>query len=132
MEDSIFTKIIRGEIPCHKIYEDDQVLAFLDVHPQTPCHTLVIPKVQVDHLWDLNEQTYQHLMMISKKLGSHIRDNTDRERVAMVVMGYGVPHAHVHLIPIASEAELKAPQDTESPIDHDALASIAEKLQYRD
>lgn len=132
MEDSIFTKIINGQIPCHKIYEDDKTIAFLDVHPQTPGHTLVVPKMQVDHIWDLDDNTYQHLMQAAKKLGSHLRKWSDRERIGMVVAGYGVPHVHVHLIPMHSEAELKAPQDLESPIDHDDLAKIAEQLRFND
>ncbi len=132
MEDSIFTKIIKGEIPCHRVYEDDDVIAFLDVHPQVEGHTLVIPKVQVDHLWDLDEETYTHLWGVAKRLALHISDHVEQPRVGAVVMGYGVPHAHIHLIPIASEADLKNPQDTESPINHDALARVAEKLRLDD
>ena len=129
MEDSIFTKIIKGELPCHKIYEDDRTIAFLDIHPQVEGHTLVIPKKQVDSLWDLDDDTYAHLWNVARRLAKHIEHLKIRPRVASVVMGYGVPHAHIHLIPIGSEAELKQPQDTESPVDHDALAAMAEKLR---
>ncbi|QCT39505.1 HIT family protein [Candidatus Saccharibacteria bacterium oral taxon 955] len=132
MEYSIFTKIIKGEIPCHKIYEDETAIAFLDVHPQVEGHTLVIPKQQVDHLWDLDDGLYNHLWSVAKKLAVHIRDRVPEPRVSALVMGYGVPHAHIHLIPIASEDDIRKPQDTESPINHEALAKVAEKLRFDD
>lgn len=132
MEPSIFTRIINREIPCHKVYEDDKVLAFLDVHPQAPGHTLLIPKQQIDELWDVDDETYHYLWSIAKKLGPHIRDTMQTPRVSVVVMGFGVPHTHIHLIPTRSEADVKRSQDTDSPIDHDALAAIADKLRFND
>ena len=74
MADSIFTKIIKGEIPCHKIYEDELTFAFLDLHPKMPGHVLVIPKKQIDHLWDLQTVDYQALMSASKKIATRIRE----------------------------------------------------------
>lgn len=128
MEDSIFTKIIKGEIPSYKIYEDDKVIAFLDVHPLSEGHTLVVPKVQVDHIWDLDRDTYRYLFGITKRLGTHIRSTLQPARVGMVVEGFGVPHTHIHLVPIEHGNDLKKPQDLASPIDHDALAVVATKL----
>ena len=129
MEDSIFTKIIRGEIPCHKIYEDDYTFAFLDIHPQVEAHTLLVPKEQVDHLWDLDQAIYDKVWEAAKKISMHYRGISSKERVGAVVAGYGVPHAHIHIMPFAHEGELKAPQNMGAPVDHDALAQIAEKYR---
>lgn len=129
MEDSIFTKIIKGEIPCHKVYEDDRVIAFLDVHPLREGHTLVVPKKQVDHLWDLDEDTYQYLWAVTKQLGEHIRTVLVPARVGVIVEGFGVPHVHVHLVPIENSEDLKKHQDLSSPIDHESLAAVAGKLR---
>lgn len=129
MKDSIFTKIINGEIPSHKIYEDDSVIAFLDVHPQNPGHTLVVPKVQVDHIWDLDGVTYRALWEVVRQLGAHIKTTLDSPRVGVVVEGFGVAHAHVHLIPIYQGEDLKKTQDLQSEPDHEALAKMAEMLR---
>lgn len=128
MTDSIFTKIIKGEIPSHKIYEDDHVIAFLDLHPMNPGHTLVVPKTQVDHIWDLADAEYEYLWQVTKKLGSHIKDAVGSPRVGIVVEGFGVPHVHVHLIPIYKGEDLKKPQDMSAEPDHEALAAMAAKL----
>lgn len=130
MSQSIFTKIIRGEIPCHKVYEDDQVIAFLDIHPQMEGHTLVVPKAEVDHIWELDDDDYHYLMKVTKRLGAHIRDILGAPRVGMVVEGFGVPHTHVHLIPIYKGEDLKKPQDLASEPDHGRLAEVAKKLYY--
>lgn len=130
MEDSIFTKIINGDIPCHKVYEDDRVIAFLDLHPQNPGHTLVVPKIQVDHLWELSDDEYAYLWQTIKKLGSHIKTTLGSPRVGVVVEGFGVPHVHVHLVPIYHGEELKKPQDMAAEPDHAALADMAQKLSF--
>ncbi len=130
MSQTIFTKIINGDIPCHKIYEDDRVLAFLDIHPQMEGHTLVVPKIAVDHIWDLPDDEYQYLMGIVKRLGGHIKQTIGAPRVGVVVEGFGVPHTHVHLIPIYQGEDLKKPQDLTSEPDHSRLAEVAEKLRY--
>lgn len=129
MEDSLFTRIIKGEIPCHRIYEDDRVIAFLDVHPLHEGHTLVVPKTQVDHLWDLPQDDYVYLWNIVKTLGDHIRQTLETPRVGVVVEGFGVPHAHVHLVPIESGEDLKRHQDMSAEIDHEQLAQMAERLR---
>ena len=128
MTDSIFTKIINGEIPCHKVYEDDRVIAFLDLHPQNPGHTLVVPKTQVDHLWDLSNDDYDYLWTVVKKIGAHIKEMLESPRVGVVVEGFGVPHVHVHLVPIYHGEELKKPQDMAAEPNHTDLAEMAQKL----
>lgn len=128
MQDSIFTKIMKGEIPSHKVYEDDTIYAFLDIHPMNPGHTLVVPKAQVDHIWDLNDTDYGYLWQVAKRLGSHIKDTVGSPRVGVIVEGFGVPHVHIHLIPIYRGEDLKKPQDLSAEPDHDALAKMAEKL----
>lgn len=94
---SIFSKIIAGEIPCYKIYEDEKTLAFLDIHPETPGHTLVIPKVEVDKLYDLEMEDYLAVMKTVKILASRMEKVLGR-RTLMKVIGTDVPHAHVHLV----------------------------------
>lgn len=128
MVDSIFTKIIKGEIPCHKIYEDELVLAFLDIHPVSEGHLLVVTKEQIENLWDLDEETYKHTLDIAKKLSIQIRNILNPQKVGMVVWGMDVPHVHVQLIPIYRGDEIKLNHDLNSEPDHQALALIAQKL----
>lgn len=94
---SIFSKIIAGEIPCYKIYEDEKTLAFLDIHPETPGHTLVIPKVEVDKLYDLGMEDYLAVMKTVKLLAKRM-EKVLGARTLMKVIGTDVPHAHVHLV----------------------------------
>lgn len=129
MEDSIFTKIIKGEIPSHKIYEDDETLAFLDIHPVAPGHTLVIPKKQVEFLWDLDDDTYQSVMATSKKVALHLREVLHASYVGVKVVGEEVPHTHVHLIPFNKAAEFHARPNMSVEPDHVALSALAEKLK---
>jgi histidine triad (HIT) family protein len=105
MEDSIFTKIVKGEVPCQKIYEDELTLAFLDLFPMHPGHTLVVPKKQIDHLWDLSDTDYQAVMETSKKVANRIREVLQPVRVGVHVIGTDVPHAHVHVFPFDSGEE---------------------------
>ena len=95
---SIFTKIIQGEIPCYKIYEDDKTIAFLDIHPETKGHTLVVPKNEVDKIYELPEEDYLSLMDTVKKLSAHM-EKVLGTRTLWKVIGTDVPHAHVHLLP---------------------------------
>ena len=94
---SIFSKIIAGEIPCYKIYEDEKTLAFLDIHPETPGHTLVVPKVEVDKLYELQMEDYLAVMKTVKMLASRMEKILGK-RTLMKVIGTDVPHAHVHLV----------------------------------
>ncbi len=96
---SIFTKIINGEIPCYKIYEDDKTIAFLDIHPETKGHTLVIPKNEVDKIYDLPDEDYRALMDTAKKLSKNM-EKILGARTLWKVVGTDVPHAHIHLMPL--------------------------------
>lgn len=98
---SIFTKIINGEIPCYKIYEDDRTFAFLDIHPETKGHTLVVPKKEVDKLYDLEDEDYFAVMNTARKLSSHM-EKVLGARTLWKVVGTDVPHAHIHLMPLDS------------------------------
>ncbi len=99
---SIFTKIVNGEIPCYKVAETDDFLAFLDVNPNAKGHTLCIPKKEVDKIFDLDETTYNGLMSFSRKVGKAVEKTMDCKRVGITVIGLEVPHVHVHLIPLNS------------------------------
>ena len=134
MEDSIFTKIIKGDIPAHKVYEDDYTLAFLDIFPAAEGHTLVIPKVQVEFIWDLPEADYTALMNSVQKVGRRLREVTGKAYVGTMVVGTDVPHAHVLVMPFETANEIKAiasvqGRDQIEP-DHQALAALAEKLHF--
>ncbi|RDV11822.1 HIT family protein [Pontibacter diazotrophicus] len=106
METSIFTKIVNGEIPAYKIAEDDRYLAFLDVFPTTKGHTLVIPKQQIDYLFDLDDELYLGLMAFAKKVAAAVEEAVPCKRIGVAVVGLEVPHAHVHLIPMNSMQDM--------------------------
>lgn len=97
---SIFTRIINGEIPCYKIAESDTCFAFLDINPLAQGHTLVVPKKEVDYIFDVDDDLYVELMQFAKKVASAIEKVVPCERIGVTVIGLEVPHAHVHLIPI--------------------------------
>lgn len=127
MQDSVFTKIINGEIPSYKIYEDEKTYAFLDINPIQPGHTLVVPKAQVDHLEDLEDDDYRALMTTVKKLMLHIRDELQVERVCVIVEGFEVPHAHVKLIPCDTPEDFnERPREA----NQDELTDMHERLAY--
>jgi histidine triad (HIT) family protein len=128
MPDTIFTKIIKGEIPCYKIYEDDKTFAFLDIHPVTEGHTLVIPKTQVEFLWDLTDDDYRAVMATAKKLALYLREQLGVPYVGVKVIGTDVPHAHVHLIPFSRASEYTPSPDLSAEPDHTSLAETAKKL----
>jgi diadenosine tetraphosphate (Ap4A) HIT family hydrolase len=97
MQDSIFTRIIKGEIPGEIIYQDDTSAALLTIQPLSPGHLMVVPKAQVDHLWDLDDSTYHHLFTVVKQMAERLKTAYEYERVGMIVEGFGVPHAHIHV-----------------------------------
>ena len=97
---SIFTKIINGEIPCYKIAENEQFLAFLDINPLAKGHTLVVPKIEIDYLFDLEDALIADMMVFAKKVALAIDESMDCKRVGIAVLGLEVPHAHIHLCPI--------------------------------
>jgi len=99
---TIFTRIINGEIPSYKVYEDDRYMAFLDINPLAKGHTLVVPKVETDYLFDLEDDLLGGLMVVAKKVARAIDRTIDCKRVGVAVLGLEVPHAHVHLVPLNS------------------------------
>ena len=103
---SIFTKIIRGEIPCYKVDETEDCLAFLDINPNSYGHTLCVLKKEIDYIFDLSDEEYLSLMKFSKRVALAIKKSVDCKRVAMSVVGLEVPHVHVHLIPINNMNDL--------------------------
>ena len=104
---SIFTKIIKGEIPCYKIAEDANFLAFLDVNPNAKGHTLCVPKQEIDKIFDLKDDLYIGLMHFSKKIAVALEKTVPCKRIGMAVIGIEVPHAHVHLIPLNEMDEMR-------------------------
>jgi len=123
---TIFEKIISGEIPHEKIYENEQYFVFLDVRPINLGHTLVIPKEPIDYIFDLDKDTYLGLFELATKIAPAIQKATNCIRVGMVVEGFGVPHAHLHLIPLFKQHEIDPKNNhTESP---EAMKEMAEKI----
>lgn len=103
---SIFSKIVAGEIPCYKVAEEENYMAFLDIFPLVKGHVLVIPKKEIDYLFDLDEETYSGLMAFTRKVALAIPKAIPCKRVGVAVLGLEVPHAHVHLVPLNSEKDL--------------------------
>lgn len=132
MQDSVFTKIIKGEIPSHKIYEDDKTFAFLDIHPVQPGQVVVVPKVQVNFVWDLPEEDYTALMAAVQKVGKRMREVlSEKERIAVRIEGFDVNnHAHVVIIPANDSKELHSHPDMTSDPDNAALAAMADRLKF--
>ncbi len=130
MQDSLFTKIIKGEIPSHKVYEDEKTLAFMDIHPVTEGHVLVIPKTQVEFVWDLSDEDYAAVMETARKVARHLREVLDRPFVSARIVGVDVPHAHIQLIPFRETSELAFHPDMSAEPDHAALAALAEKIRF--
>lgn len=123
---SIFTKIIQGDIPCYKIDENDDFIAFLDIAPNTLGHTLVVPKKEVDKLFDLDEETYIKLFQYSKKIAEAIEKAVVCERVGLTVIGLEVPHAHVHLIPLSTLVD--ASFSKKAKLTPDEFKNVAENI----
>ena len=125
---TIFTKIVNGEIPCYKVAENDNYFAFLDINPLSEGHTLVVPKREEDYIFDLQDDELAGLMQFAKKVAISLKANLNCKRVAVVVLGMEVPHAHVHLIPMKSEADVdfRKPKLQLSP---ERFAEIAEKIK---
>jgi len=131
MEDSVFTKIIKGEIPSHKVYEDEKTLAFMDIYPVQPGMTVVIPKVQVEDFYDLPDDYYTALMATVKKVGTRLHEVfPDKKRITVQIEGLDVPHVHAKLYPVNDAKELFNEPDTSAEPDHAALAAMAERLKF--
>lgn len=126
---SIFTRIVNGEIPCHKIAETNEYLAFLDVFPCAPGHTLVIPKQEIDYIFDLDDALYAGLMQFSKKIATAVEQAVPCKRIGVAVVGLEVPHAHVHLIPLNSMADMNF--NNKLKMSQEELAAIAQKIREK-
>ncbi len=125
---SIFTKIVNGEIPCYKIAEDENFLAFLDVNPNAKGHTLCIPKKEIDKIFDIEDQLYLGLMAFSKKVAIALEKTVPCKRIGMSVIGLEVPHAHVHLIPLNEMGEIRfVNKVTMTPAEFEALATAIQQ-----
>ena len=124
---TVFTRIIQGEIPCHKIAENENYLAFLDIRPISSGHTLVIPKKEIDYIFDVDDKILSGLMLFSKKVALAIQKSVDCTRVGIMVAGLEVPHCHIHLIPFKEINELNfANAKVASQED---LSKVAEKIK---
>ena len=128
MEDSIFTKIIRGDVPGYKIYEDEKVYAMLDIDPLSDGHVLVFPKAQIDLLWDLPDKEYEYLWQVTKNIAIHMQEVFQPKRVGVVVEGFGVPHAHIHLVPLYDADVLELHHGYPVQKDAESMYKIAEKI----
>jgi len=125
---SIFTKIVQGEIPCYKIAEEADYLAFLDVSPLVKGHTLVIPKIEQDYLFDLDENAYLGLQLFAKKVAENLKAKLDCKRIGVAVIGLEVPHAHIHLIPINTIDDMNFSRP-KLQLSAEELSEIADRLK---
>lgn len=125
---SIFSKIIQGEIPCHKIAEDDQFLAFLDVMPLVEGHTLVIPKQEIDYIFDLDPEVLSDLMKFAQRIAPAIKKAIPCKRIGVAVIGLEVPHAHVHLVPLNRMLDINFSQE-KLKLSQESLAKTAELIR---
>ncbi len=132
MKDSVFTKIIKGEIRCDKVYEDDKTIVFMDIHPIQPGHVLVVPKKQVSHFFELPEDDYSALMQTVKKAAARLAEVfPHKARICLIVEGLDMPdHAHIKLFPADNDEEFRRVPDMTAEPDHAALAAMAEKLAF--
>ena len=124
---SIFTKILRGELPCYKIDENDDCFAFLDINPNSRGHTLCILKKEIDYIFDLSSEDYQKLMNFSRKIAIVLKKSVNCKRIALSVVGLEVPHVHVHLIPLESMSDMNFGKSIK--LDDNEFKSIVEKIK---
>ena len=124
---TIFSKIISGEIPCHKVAEDDRCLSFLDIRPIVFGHTLVIPKVEVDYYFDLDDEYLAHLNVFAKGVAKILREHVECLRIGVMVAGLEVPHAHIHLVPMNSIGDLSFTNERVQ-VNQEEMAALATRL----
>lgn len=124
---SIFSRIVAGEIPCYKVAEDEKYFAFLDISPVAKGHTLVIPKHEVDYIFDLDDEEYAGLTAFAKKVATAMRKVIPCKRIGVAVLGLEVPHTHIHLVPITRESDMNFFKDKLS-LPADEMAEIARKI----
>ncbi len=123
---TLFSKIAKGEIPSYKVAEDENFYAFLDINPLAKGHTLVIPRTETDYIFDLDDETYKNLFVFAKKVSQAVQNSVDCIRIAMVVYGLDVPHAHIHLIPIkgtGNEIDFSRPKVQMTPDEFSGIAT---------
>jgi histidine triad (HIT) family protein len=128
---TIFTRIIEGEIPCYKIAEDDRYFAFLDINPLRAGHTLVVPKLEVDYIFDLDDSQLSGLILFSKKVAAAIKSTIPCNRIGIAVLGLEIPHAHIHLVPMDSmeDVNFRNPKLKFTPEEFKQIAKkISEKI----
>ena len=125
---SIFTKIISGEIPCYKVAENENFLAFLDISPLQKGHTLVVPKIETDYIFDLTDEELSEMIVFAKSTAKKIKTVFPCNRIGMTVIGLEVPHAHIHLIPINNEPDMNFHSEKLS-LSFEELESISKQLQ---
>lgn len=125
---SIFSRIVAGEIPCHKIAENEEFFAFLDINPITTGHTLVIPKKEIDYIFDLDDPVLGRMMAFAKRVARAAEAAIPCKRIGMAVMGLEVPHAHIHLIPITKESDMYF-GGKKLEVTHDVLADTAAQIR---
>lgn len=125
---TLFSRIIAGEIPCHRIAENDKFLAFLDIMPLAPGHTLVIPKVEVDYIFDLDDDLLSEINLFAKEVAAQLRSAVPCKRIGVAVIGLEVPHAHIHLIPLnhVGDINFERPKMTVTP---EELAEMAQRIR---
>ena len=126
---SIFTKIINGDIPCHKIAEDDSSFAFLDISPLKVGHTLVVPKIEVDYIFDLSDEQLSMLHVFSKKVAKALIQAFPCKRIGTAVIGLEVPHAHIHLVPLDRMSDIDFTKQKLSP-SHEQLEETARAIRH--
>ena len=124
---TIFSKIVAGEIPCFKVAENDQFLAFLDIQPHKPGHTLVIPKAEIDYIFDLDDDLLGSMMVFAKKVAKGIQTVVPCEKIGVSVIGLEVPHAHIHLIPIESVSDINFSK-AKLQMDKEEMQHLATKI----
>lgn len=130
MADSVFTKIIRGELPSNKVYEDQKTIVIVPLHPIAKGHLLVIPKLQVDHFMDLPDEDYEALFRTVKKAANRLRQVLSPRRVGLQIVGVDVPHAHVHVIAFDSVAQFREVPDESAAPDLQRNAELARLLAF--
>ncbi|MFC2580060.1 MAG: HIT family protein [Bacteroidota bacterium] len=124
---TVFSKIVAGEIPCYKVAEDKDFLAFLDINPLAKGHTLVIPKKEVDYIFDLDPETYTGLMAFARRVAKALKKAIECQRVGVAVLGMEVPHTHVHLIPLQKESDMNF-SNPKKEFSSDEMSAIADQI----
>ena len=126
---SIFTKIVKGELPCHKVAEDEQFLAFLDITPLREGHVLVIPKQEIDYIFDIEDDLLAQMMVFAKSVAVKLKAAIPCNRIGVSIIGLEVPHAHIHLVPMDSLNDMNFAKP-KAPFTNDELAATATKIRF--